>query len=231
MQKRDYLIILVVVLMAPLWAQTGFENRPITNNVNMPTASTLNKGEFQLGIGPLAFGISDKVQIGTNVLEFIFGSANANLRVNVLNTADNAVAVGIGVGQTETTLYGRDVSYVAWYPFVAYSRPLSPTTLFHASLNLSAFTGDEDVQNADPRAFWRGTSIDAGVEYSYSNKTMFLGEAGYDFTFDGPRLSGAVLWGWKTFRLKLGLAVYNPAGNANAFVSPLLGLWWRFGGN
>jgi hypothetical protein len=211
-------------------SKTGFENRPILNNVHVPTGYTLNKGEFTVGIGPIAFGISDKVQIGTNALSFILGSPNVNGRVNVYQTNEHSVSVGLGVGQVSTQVFNNDASFTSWYPFVAYSRPLSETTNLHAGINLSIFTSDDDVGDAEPLESWRGTSMDVGVEYSYSNRTKFLGEGGYDFTFSGPRLSGAVLWGWKTFRLKLGVAFYDPEGVSNAFFSPIIGFWWRFGG-
>ncbi|MBN1481916.1 hypothetical protein EH223_06205 [candidate division KSB1 bacterium] len=230
MSSKNVIFTLVILFVGYCSAQTGFENRPITNNVAMPTAHTLNKGEFQIGLGPLAFGVSDKIQIGSNVLTFLLGSPNANARVKLLDNSIHNVAAGVGVGQTRTKLYGQDATYISWYPFIAYSRPLSPTTQFHASLNLSAFMGDDGVQDAEPQDFWRGTSADAGVEYSYSNRTKFLLDGGYDFTFRGARVGGAVLWGWKTFRLKLGVAYYNPKGRTNAFISPILGFWWRFGG-
>ena len=212
------------------FSNSGFDGRAITNNVALPTAYTLNKGEFLLGIGPLAFGVSDKFQIGANVLSFAFGAPNVNMRLNFLNTSEHAFAAGVGVGRTVARVYSNDVTFLSWQPFIAYSRSLSPNTFFHSSLNLSTFANDEDVKNAEPLSYWRGTSIDAGIEYGYSNRTKFLAEGGYDFTFKGPRLSGAVLWGWKTFRLKLGVGYYNPKGLSNAFISPVIGLWWRFGG-
>ena len=49
-------------------AQPGFADRPITNNAFAPTGYSLHRGEFTVGIGPVAFGVTENVQVGTNVL-------------------------------------------------------------------------------------------------------------------------------------------------------------------
>jgi len=49
-------------------------------------------------------------------------------------------------------------------------------------------------------------------------------------TFDGFRVGGGVLFGWDTFRIKLGVKYYNPEGEAKNFTFPVIGLWWRFTG-
>ena len=67
-----------------------------------------------------------------------------------------------------------------------------------------------DIEDAEVSEIAKGTSFFAGLEYSFSRKTKFLTEAGYDTTFQGFRLGGAVLRGWDKFRLKLGINYFNP---------------------
>ncbi len=40
---------LLLVFTSSAFSQEGFEGRPITDNVWMPTGYTLNKGEFKIG--------------------------------------------------------------------------------------------------------------------------------------------------------------------------------------
>ena len=229
MSRIIVVLFLLVVLIEFSFANSGFQDRPITHNVIMPTGYTLNKGEFQVGIGPLAFGLSDHIQIGTDVLCIICGSPYINLRANLYNLPEHALAVGVGFGRTIAAVSSKNIEFIDWHPFLAYSRPLSPKTRFHLSLGLAIF-GNDDIKNATPQRQWRGAGIDAGLEYSYSNRSKFLAEGGYDFTFEGPRIGGAALWGWNTFRLKLGVDYYKPQGLTHAFWSPIIGFWWRLGG-
>ena len=54
------------------FAEGNFKGKPITNNIDMPTGNTLNEGEFTVGIGPIGYGVTDKVQVGTGVIEIIW---------------------------------------------------------------------------------------------------------------------------------------------------------------
>jgi len=70
----------------------------------------------------------------------------------------------------------------------------------------------------------------AGIEYSISHKTRLLAETGYDLTYRGMRLGGAVLFGWENFRLKLGVSYFAPENSNQSYTLPIIGLWWRFKG-
>jgi len=225
--KKILCCLIVLLSASALFADAGFQGRPITNNVVMPTGHTLNQGEMQLGIGPLAFGISDRVQIGTKVLTFILGVPNVNGRVNLLRKGETSLSAGLGFSiiPMDNT---RNRTFNTYYPFVAYSRPIGEATRLHLAVNLASFENESEIKDTETQAYYRGSSLDGGIEYSFSNRTKFLGEAGYDFTFEGIRFAGAVLWGWKTFRLKLGMDYYNPQGVKKAYLSPQIGLWWRF---
>ena len=52
--------------------ETGFTGRPLINNIWGPTGYTLNRNEFVLGLGSIGFALNENVQIGTNVLLFMF---------------------------------------------------------------------------------------------------------------------------------------------------------------
>ena len=70
--KRALIVVLLLAFTTTAFAEVGFEGRPITNNLWAPTGYTLNSGEFLVGLGPIGFGISDNIQVGTNILLFLF---------------------------------------------------------------------------------------------------------------------------------------------------------------
>lgn len=225
-------VLLLIALMDTVDAQEreGFAGRPITGNLSMPTGNTLNAGEFSVGIGPVEYGISDNVQIGTNLLLYIVQFYNADLKVSFINTERQAFAAGIGVGFFDLSVFGAgDVSFTTLSPYLAYTTAIGPRTRMHFAGNYSHFSGDVDIEDADLEASTAGTSLSAGVEHSISNKTKFLGDVGYDLQFEGVRIGGGVLWGWEVFRLKLGLQYFAPK-DFDGFVFPYIGLWWRFDG-
>lgn len=230
--KLLYTFALVLILTAgPLMAQEeGFAGRPITSNLSMPTGNTLHAGEFSVGIGPIEYGITENVQLGTNLLLFILQYYNADLKVSLINTEQQALALGLGVGYFDLNIVDEDVSFTSISPYIAYSFPLAEKTRMHLSANYTNFSGDGDVEDADDLfASLSGTSVAAGIEHSLSNKTKFVGDLGYDVEFEGVRVGGGVLWGWETFHLKLGLQYFAPKG-FGGYVFPYVNLWWRFRG-
>jgi hypothetical protein len=224
-------VLLIAFAVSPLMAQEeGFAGRPITSNLSMPTGNTLHAGEFSVGIGPVEYGITENIQIGTNLLLFIFQYYNADLKVSLIDTEQQALALGLGVGYFNLSVFNSDVNFTTISPYVAYTFPLSPKTRMHLAANYSHFESEANIDDAaDLNASVSGTSVAAGVEHSLSNKTKFLADLGYDIELEGLRLGGGVLWGWETFRLKLGLQYFAPKGYSG-YVFPYVGLWWRFRG-
>ncbi|MBN1448801.1 MAG: hypothetical protein JXA28_12800 [Bacteroidetes bacterium] len=233
MKSVSICVLTVLLVTSAAFAQEreGFAGRPITSNLFMPTGNTLNSGEFSIGIGPVEYGITDNVQIGTNLLLFIFQFYNADLKVSFIDTERQAFAAGLGFGYFDLDLFGAegDVSFTSLSPYLAYTTSIGPKTRMHFSGNYSYFEGDADIEDAEATASTSGTSVAVGVEHSLSNKTKFVGDVGYDVTFEGLRFGGGVLWGWEVFRLKLGLQYFSPKG-IGGLVLPYIGLWWRFDG-
>lgn len=233
MSKVIATALLLSVLTPSALAVEGFEGRPPTNNLWMPTGYTLNKGEFSVGLGSIGFGITDRVQVGTNVLLFLFQYRNANAKVNLIELPGLALAAGIGLGHLSLNLSDdpdSEVSFTSLSPYLALSREVGANTSLHLTGHYSYFSGDADIEETEAEWSSSGTSVSGGLEYSFSRRTKFLLETGYDFTFEGYRLGGGVLFGWEKFRLKLGVGYYHPEGSGAGFTFPVIGLWWRFMG-
>ncbi len=224
-------VFLLLVFSSTVFAQEGFANRPITNNLWTPTGYTLNKGEFTVGIGPIGFGVTDNVQVGTNVLLFLFQVPNANLKFNVSKSSTSAFGVGVDLLHFSLDIFdgNNDESFTVFSPYASFTNNIGDKTSVHISGQYSFFASDADIDDAEAESSSLGTSVSGGIEYSFSGKTKFLADIGYDATFEGLRLGGGVLFGWTKFRLKLGVAYFNPAGVGD-FTLPQIGLWWRFRG-
>jgi hypothetical protein len=229
--KKTYILCLIYFgVVVPIFAQSNFDGKPIVYNIGMPTGFTLNEGETIIGIGPIAHGVSNNIQIGSNVLLLLFRAYNVNAKISVLKTPDYCLAIGGDAAQFYLKVNNEYEPFISVSPFISFTSKIDNNTEFHLSGIVSHISSDAAIEDAETNPFSTGTSIYAGVSYDYSKKAKFMAETGYDATFDGFRLSGAALLGWTKFRLKLGLGYFNPKGINRGYLLPVIGLWWRFGG-
>jgi len=212
-------------------SKRGFKNRDILNVMSMPTAYTLNKNEFILGIGPIYYGITDRVQIGTNLLLFIVQDRNVRVKTNLYKASNLAFAAGVNYDYFAMNVFGSDIDFSFLSPYAAVSLTTSEKMTLHFSGQYSTYWSDvdSDIEDADSEWYSQGTSGAIGFDISASHRTKFIGEFAYDSTFEGTRMGGAVLFGWEKFRLKLGLNMYNYV-NLHDVIMPSISLWWRFSG-
>ena len=229
MKKILIVGLLYIFVSSSTLAQVGFQGRPIINNVQMPTGYMLNRGEFIVGIGSIGFGITDNVQVGTNLLLFLFQVYNANLKISFIKTESMAFGAGVDLHSFNLDVFDVETGFTSISPYVAFSTKMGDNTLLHLGGQYSVFSGDAEVDDAEASATSRGTSVSLGIDHSFSHKTKFLAEGGYDVTFKGLRLGGAVLFGWEKFRLKLGVNYFKPK-DMSGFTFPVIGIWWRFKG-
>ena len=138
-----------------------------------------------------------------------------------------ALAAGIDFHNFDLDVAGIDTDFTSVSPFVSFSTRLGQSTRLHMGARYSYFSNSINIEEAKAVGTSKGTSAFFGVEQSISNKTKFLAEAGYDLTFNGFRFGSAFLFGWKSFRLKLGVNYFKPEGTGN-FIWPSIGLCWRF---
>jgi len=228
-------LVLIFISFSNLSAQEeakpfGFEGRPLTENIWSQSAYTLNQGEFIIGIGPIGYGITNSIQFETNLLLFIAQYYNFNLKAELYNSPHIAIGGGYRFGYLNApSQVDGDTKLIENSPYITFTFPVSQKTNLHAAGQVSIYVLGDDFEEAEPYLAYitnSGTYIHGALDAKLSNKTRFLLEAGYNFTFEGPRLGAAVNWGWEKFRLKLGLGAFNPR-NAPFLVLPVVGLWWR----
>ena len=231
--KRQLILAAIVAALPGMGAQEAqaqFENRPLTSNAFTPTGYTLNQGEVTLGLGPIGFGLTDRVQVETNLLLWALQVYNADLKLAIVKTEKTALAVGITAArQSADFVDAEDVPFKSYSPYISLSRRLGTNTLAHIGARRASFSNlaGRQIDDAEPSGTATGTGIFGGIQHGIGIRTKLLGDVGYDTTFDGLRVGGAALFGWDTFRLKLGLS-YSTADDG--FVLPIVGFRWRFQG-
>lgn len=217
--KKTFFLVVAGIFSLSIFTLAGFpEGKPIVDGLQSATADTLNKNEWIVGIGPVAYGVTEELQIGTNIFLFFLGP-NFTAKYNLDNLIQSDMKIAAGVGYWKIDI-GDLADVGAFTVFLPVTKKLNEKwnlTVIGQYASIDVDIGDEDVGSVS------GTSISAGFDGNIGEITKFLAEAGYDIDFKSLRLGGGILFGWEKFRLKLGLTI-APA------TYPIIGLWWRFSG-
>lgn len=213
------LYVLILLFILPIFAEVGFKGRPITNVIMMQSGYTLNKGEFIYGIGLIEYGLSDRWQIGTDILLTFMGKYyNVMGKMTISQSENMAFAAALGLN------YDGDSQRFIVTPLVSYSRTISPDVGLH-------FAGQFRIAQDKNLEMEEGIPdfmayFSTAVDYNVSTITKLLTETGYDFVNKGYYVSGGVLFGWEDLRVKLGIGYYHPEPYYMGTLP--YGLWFRF---
>lgn len=225
--------ILIIILFSVLaYSKPQDERKSITNNIWMPTAYTLDKNEFAIGIGPINLGLTDRIQFESNILLFLFQNYNANFKVNMIQNSNMALAAGLDLNRYNLFIlkHDQEFRYNTISPFLVISKMAGENTNFHFSGRFDLFGSDESGDKMRIGISTDQLMFMAGIEQILSHRTRFLFESGYLVGDPGIQMGIGVLLSWTHFRLKLGVGYFNSQGERNGFTLPVIGLWWRFNG-
>jgi hypothetical protein len=206
--------------------------KPITNNIWMPTGYTLNENEFEIGIGPVNVGLTDRIQFKSNILLFLFQNYNANLKINIIQISDLAIAAGLDLMRYNMFIlkHEQEFRYNTISPFLVFSKVLDENTYIHFAGRFDLFGSDESGDKMRIGISEDQLIFMAGIEQTISRRTKLLFESGYLVGDPGIQIGVGILLRWTHFRLKLGVGYYNSQGERNGFTLPVIGIWWRFNG-
>ena len=98
-------------------SRRGFKDRNILNVMGMPTAFALNKYEFIMGLGSVFYGISDHLQVGTNLLLFLLQDRNIQIKTSLYATSKYAFATGLSFDHFALKIFENDVNYSFLSPY------------------------------------------------------------------------------------------------------------------
>ena len=232
MKQISAFILIIIFMSVMAHGKPQDKGKPITNNIWMPTAYTLNQNEFAIGIGPVNVGLTDRIQFGSNILMFLFQNYNANFKMSIYQKSGMAVAVGLDLNRYNMYILKKDQEfrYNTISPFLVVSTMAGEYTNLHISGRFDVFGTDEFGDKMRIGISTDQLMFMAGFEQGISHRTRFLFESGYLVGDPGVQMSVGVLLSWTHFRLKLGVGYYNSKGEENGFTLPVIGLWWRFNG-
>ncbi len=221
MNRVVSIVILTAVIVVSAFGIIDEDHR-LTDAHSIPTAYTLNEGEVLLGIGPLAYGITDNFQIGTNLLADIFGVFNANLKYNLLDKPGFGLAGGAGWAYFKL----GDDSFNSINLSANASFPLSEAFKIHLGANYAIIPNFNIDSTEVTGSAAYGTSVPVNIEVNLSKHSAILAGAGYDLSFEAFSVGASYLHSWEKFNLQLG--AHYSAGDGWDYVMPVLGLWWRW---
>ena len=231
LENQEQLIRNQEEILQRLNSRRGFKNRNILNVMKMPTAFALKKNEFIIGLGSVYYGISDHLQVGTNLFLFLLQDRNVQIKVNLYNTSKYAFSTGLRFDDFQLLTFDNETNYSSLAPYGAFSISMSETVKLHFSGQRSMVWTSENVDIDDATATWfvQGSNTACGIELSASHLTKFVGEIARDFTYERIRTGGAIIWGWEKLRLKIGLNSYLYKDGSKPII-PSFNIWWRFDG-
>ena len=209
-------LILTLALLNAVPASARFDRRPLTTALTVPTAYTLNEGEVAIGIGPVSYGLTQNIEVGTNLL-LLFLGVNAYGKLSLVEPAPGRMGYAVGGGFFNIDI--GDIASVTGIPvFASATRIIDGLNKLHFNAQVAYLS--EDVSD-EATGSVSGTSVTAAIESQRTDMAILVGEAGYDLSFRSPILGGGVIFGWESFRLRLGATLLPD-------VFPVIGLWWRF---
>jgi hypothetical protein len=218
--------VLATTAYAPSPACGDFEGRPLVENAFTPTGYTFNGGEVSLGVGPLGVGLHDHVHMETNLFLWALQVYNGQLKVALLKRDGGALALGIAARHAAHLNEDDDTTSRWVRPYLSVSCRIGARTLLHGGAHLVFSDSGNASERAQPvERIERG--LFGGIQFGPSTRTKLLADIGHDPNLGGVRVGGAALFGWETFRLKLGLSYL--VGEEELMV-PIIGVRWRFQG-
>lgn len=96
------------------------------------TAATLDKGEFLVGVGPLAYGINNRLQIDTAPLLFLSNTAYGGIKYKIINDEDARVSLHLSGYQF------MKVGHGAWSAEIQYDNSSNSRSMSHTKLRYTS---------------------------------------------------------------------------------------------
>jgi len=244
MLKKTVMIIIFVIISAFYsFADYKTGEKPVWGILE-DTAYTLKMNEFNIDLwGPVTYGISDNLQIGTMYWIWFAQIANLSAKINILNEKNIIPSISAEAYYSQFSWAGKPDD--GWYKFSAFaSKQLGQQmylSLFCGYNLISGKFASDGFSNgymidysADPlliihapdRWFYAGSSyvcnmskisrfsVEASLDAGYTN-CLNIG-VGFEFAI------GDVL------RTKLSLYTFVPFSSAPGWILPMIDLYWRF---
>ena len=189
----------------------------------LPSPFTLPAGRVSLGTS-VAFGVTDFLQVGTDLLRDLYQVYNLNTKLAVLDFPEFAAGLSLGY---ETYNYHNinasnpDMSVTSWQPggVVAFEALPDVAVFFGGNLNFSSY--QLVTEGIETSGYVRGAGLESDLSWAYNPKKKSLGNVlsggvTYDLTY---KIAGfGVSHHWSGFQI--GIHYYPNASQYR--VQPIL---------
>lgn len=240
--------VLISAIIVSLLLGDFTKGKEVDNNLLTPSPYTLKASEWQIGIGPVWYGITDNLMVGTNLFSLLFLNINIGAKFNFLDE-NKGSPLGLGffgnfyqfrlIDITWNIISGGLSAGLKIMKPKGTSRKGESNIYMAASFSQVSVSGDV----SDTTITWTsptGTSLSFGFDYFTSGNVRIAGDVLYTLPQKISNISvkgmfwfsGGLHIAWKNFNLKLGLGT-SPELLSSDFplkFLPVINLYWRFGG-
>ena len=200
------------------------------------TAYTLPAKTIQLGLGPVAYGVTDFLQIGTDFISPAYGIARANVKLNLFNWEYLGASVGFEYNYLFNSFgYPADLGFRTkkenhhvYLPQASVSVKLSDEVFLHTGGRyILAPTVKNDSQLVYSSVF-KNSRVFSDLEIRFSDQKALLVGPAYAYELQGfggglsYRISGKDLG----YTIQLGASVIFHKGE-KMIIDPVIKVVWR----
>lgn len=146
------------------------------------TAYTIQAKTIQVGLGPVAYGVTDFLQVGTNIISPAFGAAIANAKLNIIDSENFGVGIGFEYSHLfnsfgfpeslgfRTTREGINV----YLPSGTVSTKLSDEVYLHTGLKYIYSPDAERDDYIQKRSILKNSNVFSDFEVRFSDRKALL---------------------------------------------------------
>jgi len=186
--RKILFLALVMLVISPVGGLA--EDAPEISGLSKPTAYTLREGEWIIGFGPIFYGLTDKFQLGTNIIADLLTIFNISGKLNMSSLPESQTEISMAIDVFTVGFLPTEITFGG-----VISRALHEKLTGHIGSELSL---------SRDRAIISGTlnSIFFTADYDLASDLKLLTEL--DLTPNRARIGAGVLLKAGDLRLKAG---------------------------
>jgi hypothetical protein len=174
----------------PARAAIAYENPLFAFTHLLPSPFTLPAGRLVLGTS-VAFGITDFLQVGTDVLSDFYKVYNANAKVAIVDYPEFALAATLGYSAYnyhDIASTNPDFSVTTWQPGLVTGFSLLEHVAWFWGANLAFSSVNLKTDGIETSGYVKGANVETDLSWAYNPKKKGVGNVlsgglSYDATY------------------------------------------------
>ncbi len=182
--------VLLAASVAPARASSDVENPLFAYTHLLPSPFTLPAGRLLLGTH-VAFGLTDFLQVSSDVLRDIFKVYNAEAKISLLDYQEFALALTLGLehyNYHDIDDRNPDLGVTTWQPGAVTSFAILPTLAWFWGANLNISNSTLKTSGIQTSGYVTGAVLESDLSWAYNPKkkgvgNVLSGGVSYDMTY------------------------------------------------